>query len=330
MSRELLSIERCIWCGANISIPSDATSVQCGHCHTYMSVSRFAQQEKRLIEDIQKLRKQLGGQYEALDAKITAMQNEWLSSRDGQLLELFRQGESYQSMGDFSNAIARYEVLLIKALNPEAEVHWRILLCRYGVEYRKCADGSFMPLVTSFGKEHIQRQLNRQHMLFSSAQPISDLLLQDENYRCALRYAPDEQVLSFYQNEILRIASSLSTPTPVSVSQTPPVVSVSQVPPAVSQSDRAEADRLYRHIREMLQSNRGNQHFSLYDWIPDAERIWNKNKDERFGALLLGYYVAVLKNRPLAAECYEQLRRLNTPSANKAISSPAIRAFLGI
>ncbi len=184
MVYELKALEKCLCCGADIPIPSDAASVQCAYCHTRMSVSNFTRQEKRLVETIEQLRRQNTEQNSVLSMQIDMLRQMFSTSQDGRMQELFRQGEEYQRQGDFSAAIERYEVLLKDCPN-EAEVHWRIMLCRYGIEYvREQTVGRALPTLT---RMHIGNLEN------------------DASYQCALRHAPDEAVRKFYQYEVQRI-----------------------------------------------------------------------------------------------------------------------------
>ena len=49
----------------------------------------------------------------------------------------------------FDEAISHYQALLVRSTEPEAEVYWRIMLCRYGVEYvLENASRTYLPTIT--------------------------------------------------------------------------------------------------------------------------------------------------------------------------------------
>jgi len=184
MSGELHPLEKCICCGAEIEVHGSETSVQCKWCRTRMSVNRFTHEEARLAQQIEALRAQSTSQSAALSRQIQALRDDFYARLDGQLAELFRQGEDAQRRGSFDEAIAHYQKLLTQCPG-EAEVHWRIMLCRYGIEYvREAESGLALPTVTKMN--------------------IHDVT-QDADFIAAKKHAPDETIRSYYIQEAKRI-----------------------------------------------------------------------------------------------------------------------------
>ena len=109
MAYRLSPFTKCICCGADVEVRPDDTSVSCSYCHTRMSVSRFTQEEKRVAEEIERLRAQGNAEHAALSEQIRDLTAAFHATLDGQLQELFRQGEEAQRRGDFDEAIAHYQ-----------------------------------------------------------------------------------------------------------------------------------------------------------------------------------------------------------------------------
>ncbi len=189
MAYELTPLEKCICCGTEIMVRPEDTSVCCNNCHTRMGVSRFTKEEKRLAEVIDELSQRTDAQSSAIRSQIESLRSDWNTSLNGQLQELFRQGEDYQRGGRFDKAIERYQKVLVKSPVPESEIHWRILLCRYGIEYvREQSCGRALPTSTRMNIGNI---------------------LEDEAYRSAVLYAPDAGIRAFYEDEAKRIHNLL-------------------------------------------------------------------------------------------------------------------------
>ncbi len=185
MAYELTPLEKCICCGADILVHPEDTSVYCSYCHTRMGVSRFTQEEKRLAEAVGELSQRTDAHSKVIRSQIESMRAEWSSSLNGQLQELFRQGEEYQRSGRFDKAIERYQTLLVKSPAPEAEIYWRVFLCRYGIEYvREQSCGRALPTSTRMNISNI---------------------LEDEAYRSAVLHAPDADIRAFYEDEAQHI-----------------------------------------------------------------------------------------------------------------------------
>jgi len=233
MSFELQSLEKCICCGAEIFVRPDQTSVQCAYCRTHMSVSRFTQQEKRLAEAIDELKQRADAHTDAVRAQIGQMQSEWRTSKEAQLSELFRQAETAQRGGSFDKAIERYEALLLQCPH-ESEIHWRIMLCRYGVQYVcEQSSGAYLPTITK--------------MNISS-------VLEDESCRCALKYAPDRHIRAFYEEEAQRIDAILMKYQQINGTDRPydVFISVKQGDEhGQATSDGYEALEMYHHLEKL-------------------------------------------------------------------------------
>lgn len=97
---------------------------------------------------------------------------------------MYDRGNHFRQVGDFDRAYQAYEQVL--AENPyDAEAHWCLVLCRFGIEYVKDAR-SFRYLPT----------LSRMH--YTS-------ILEDPDYLAALKYS-DEETAEVYRKEARKIA----------------------------------------------------------------------------------------------------------------------------
>lgn len=103
---------------------------------------------------------------------------------DDKRAEMYNRGNHFRSQGDFDKAYSAYEHIIADN-QQDAEAHWCLVLCRYGIEYVKDAKS-----------EEYKPTCNR--MLF---QPFLD----DTDYLDALKYS-DEYTKQIYRREAERIA----------------------------------------------------------------------------------------------------------------------------
>lgn len=116
---------------------------------------------------------------ELVEARFAQLQN----SRAYQLQNRFELAEAAQRDGDFDRAVHQYEELIAASDHPEPDLHWRIVLCRWGVEYVQDALGAWQPAV---------------------GRPDAGSVLESSHYRIALNAAPPE-ARAFYEREAAAI-----------------------------------------------------------------------------------------------------------------------------
>lgn len=90
-----MPVLKCKMCGGNVSVLNDSTTGKCDYCGTVMTIPRV---------------------------------------NDDRVTNLFNRANHYRMQGDFDRAITTYENILAED-NSNAEAHWCIVLCRFGVEY---------------------------------------------------------------------------------------------------------------------------------------------------------------------------------------------------
>ena len=59
MSVQIKSAAKCPTCGAPLHIGAEDRSARCGYCHTVVEIARFTQEEKRLVQAIEEMRRSL-------------------------------------------------------------------------------------------------------------------------------------------------------------------------------------------------------------------------------------------------------------------------------
>jgi len=193
MDYQLNALEKCICCGADVPVAPDASSARCAYCRTVMSITRFSKKEKQLTEELS----QLHGSVDETNAMMKA----YLASEDGKLLRLYRQAEEAQFSGRFEEAIALYKQVIVQSPQEEAELHWRVMLCRYGVQYvHDQTSGECLPTITRM---------------------VVDSVLEDEDFRAARQLAPDGSVQMYYVREARRINDILRDYLEINGTETP-------------------------------------------------------------------------------------------------------------
>ncbi len=104
---------------------------------------------------------------------------------DSKRADMYNRGNHFRTIGDFDKAYSAYEHIIADD-QSDAEAHWCLMLCRYGVEYVKDArTGDYKPTVS--------------RMSF-------DPVLEDPDYLAALN-SSDEYTKEIYRREARKIES---------------------------------------------------------------------------------------------------------------------------
>ena len=155
-----MAIIKCKMCGGDIEISADKTFGTCEYCGSTMTLPK---------------------------------------TDDDQRLSLFNRGTHLRRNGEFDKAAAIYE-RLIGENDADAEAHWNLLLCRYGIEYvQDPASGERIP---------------------TCHRASFDSILNDVDYQAALKYS-DGVARSLYEKEALRIANLQKDILAISQKETP-------------------------------------------------------------------------------------------------------------
>lgn len=225
MIREM---DRCPYCASPIQI-GEASWVICEYCGREMEVTRFTQEEKRLVEVVEDARRSSEAAAEDVRRKVEALSRAHsretenavniargaletcqsaLESLSGQLersearklRNLYAQAEEAQRAGRFEEAERWYRQVLITA-GDEAEVYWRLVMCSYGIEYvREQATGKYLPTIS--------------HM-------VVDSVLDNADYRAAVRMARSAEMRSYYEAEARHIDGILDKYRQVAATEQP-------------------------------------------------------------------------------------------------------------
>ena len=155
-----MAIIKCKMCGGDIEISADKTFGTCEYCGSTMTLPK---------------------------------------TDDDQRLSLFNRGTHLRRNGEFDKAAAIYE-RLIGENDADAEAHWNLLLCRYGIEYvQDPASGERIP---------------------TCHRASFDSILNDVDYQAARKYS-DGVARSLYEKEAQRIASLQKDILAISQKETP-------------------------------------------------------------------------------------------------------------
>lgn len=155
-----MAIIKCKMCGGDIEISADKTFGTCEYCGSTMTLPK---------------------------------------TDDDQRLSLFNRGTHLRRNGEFDKAAAIYE-RLIGENDADAEAHWNLLLCRYGIEYvQDPASGERIP---------------------TCHRASFDSILNDVDYQTALKYS-DGVARSLYEKEAQRIAALQKDILAISQKETP-------------------------------------------------------------------------------------------------------------
>jgi len=124
--------------------------------------------------------------YQALKEALDKKTEDYRNGHTRRMNAYFHMGEEAQHARRYEEAIVHYQKVLADC-PQEAEVHWRVLMCRYGVEYvRDQMTGTYLPTLTKMQVEDI---------------------LEDSDFRDACRYAQNDAVRAYYQKEGERLAA---------------------------------------------------------------------------------------------------------------------------
>ena len=155
-----MAIIKCKMCGGDIEISADKTFGTCEYCGSTMTLPKMD---------------------------------------DDQRLSLFNRGTHLRRNGEFDKAAAIYE-RLIGENDADAEAHWNLLLCRYGIEYvQDPVSGERIP---------------------TCHRASFDSILNDVDYQAALKYS-DGVARSLYEKEAQRIAALQKDILAISQKETP-------------------------------------------------------------------------------------------------------------
>ena len=155
-----MAIIKCKMCGGDIEISADKTFGTCEYCGSTMTLPKVD---------------------------------------DEQRLSLFNRGTHLRRNGEFDKAAAIYE-RLIGENDADAEAHWNLLLCRYGIEYvQDPVSGERIP---------------------TCHRASFDSILNDVDYQAALQYS-DGVARSLYEKEAQRIAALQKDILAISQKETP-------------------------------------------------------------------------------------------------------------
>ena len=226
-------LRECPYCVAPVWYEDGDVYAVCNSCGRGMELPRLSQQER---DEEQKLTEQVAKAREASEAAQKAVieatdafartqsqadrraqqtaeanQKELLSRVDelSRMLRLsqaqkkkrlFENGEREQKAGRFDEAIRQYQGYLNYS-EEEAEPHWRIALCRFGVEYvQEPETGRHVPTIVRLAAGD---------------------LLQDPDYQAALSCAQTPETRAFYTREAENIAGILNKYRELSATEKP-------------------------------------------------------------------------------------------------------------
>ena len=77
---------------------------------------------------------------------LEAFRNEYQEDKLKALEQLYRQAEGFQRERQFDRAAEAYRQMLVKG-GADAELYWRLVMCRYCLEYQRDDDGSLIPIL---------------------------------------------------------------------------------------------------------------------------------------------------------------------------------------
>lgn len=222
--------ERCIYCHSIIEFDESAELVRCKHCGQKIGVTEFSRFKKKVeaaetaslqaIRELQQAQQNIDAAaqmrldafqqaVESANGELSALRNAYFVSKNDEIQNLYELAESKQRIGEFDDAEKYYRDVQVHG-GHDCEVHWRIVLCRYGVEYVYSADsGEYLPTIGHLRTESI---------------------LEDPDYKAAVEYASSDELRSFYRARATQIDDILQQYTQIKQSNTYDVfISVKQV-----------------------------------------------------------------------------------------------------
>lgn len=201
----LKKAETCLYCAAPLKTSPDADYICCQNCGRIMEVTRFSKEERRLVEAVDEAKASAAHTAEMLRQCMAAfgeaheeerqraeeadracqqalqdVRSQLELSQARQMRSIYIQAENAQRAGRFEDAEAWYRKLL-EFDDGEAEIHWRLVLCRYGVEYVfEQSSGRYLPTIC--------------HM-------VVDSVLENADYQAAMRCAGSDALRAHYLHE---------------------------------------------------------------------------------------------------------------------------------
>lgn len=222
--------ERCIYCHSMIEFDESAELVRCKHCGQKIGVTEFSRFKKKVeaaetasllaIRELKQAQQStdiatqtrldvLQQAVESANGELSALRNAYFVSKNDEIQNLYELAEAKQRTGEFDDAEKYYRDVQVHG-GHDCEVHWRIVLCRYGVEYVYSADsGEYLPTIGHLRTESI---------------------LEDPDYKAAVEYASNDELRSFYRTRAKQIDDILQQYAQIKKSNTYDVfISVKQV-----------------------------------------------------------------------------------------------------
>ena len=157
------------------------------------------------------------------------------SKRDERTISMYERANHFRSQGEFDRAYRSYQHLL-EDNDQDAELHWNLFLCRYGVEYVEDKRRSNEELGIREFKPTISR------MSFES-------MLEDPDYVVAIQYA-DETGRRIYRTEGAKLARIQTQYQEIARNETPYDVFISFK--AEENNVRTKASEMGQEIYEQL------------------------------------------------------------------------------
>ena len=274
-------LRECPYCVAPVWYEDGDVYAVCSSCGRGMELPRLSQQER---DEEQKLTEQVAKAREASEAAKQAVieatdvfartqsqaakqarqtaeanQKELLSRVDelSRMLRLsqaqkkkrlFENGEREQKAGRFDEAIRQYQGYLNYG-DEEAEPHWRIMLCRFGVEYvQEPETGRHVPTIVRL----------------AAGDP-----LQDQDYQAALNFAKTPETRAFYAGEAENIAGILNKYRELSATEKPydVFISLKQSDDGKPTQEKVDGVELYGVLTEKYGLRVFNSSITLKDKV---------------------------------------------------------------
>ncbi len=212
------SLLRCEVCGAITPVTADTAVHQCICCKSWTEIPCFSRENRQILSRLEEMEHSVrsaadrleqtanefartgssdsGALYAQAQQQHTQLLNmlkqQYADYENGQIHRLegwFRLGEEAQHARRYDEAIPHYHKVL-SVFGEDAETHWRVLMCRYGVEYvLDSATQTYLPTLTRIP---------------------SDDLLQDADYLAACHYARSDAAQTYYLREGQRIADIIA------------------------------------------------------------------------------------------------------------------------
>ena len=210
----LHTMPECPVCGAEVPVFPDRKIVSCNHCNKFL-IPEFIQQAQVQNKDLEQLnnslnqlrqelaearneaartggatasalKRELEKRYHQLSDELCTQYERYKSSQAFQLNELFRKAQEDQHCRRFSFAISHYQKMLESVESPldRTEIHWQIVMCRYGVEYVfDTYSKTYIPTLTLWDSSDLKNDLDYQAVCRLSKAPNSLYSAEEESLR---------------------------------------------------------------------------------------------------------------------------------------------------